>query len=272
MYYLCYFLSANNIISEIILTNNIEKNDEERGRNKMTGKEEGMRPVTVADHQELGRQHAEKHITSVNDALQFPTGEQFDADLTDILNGETEENGETVAIALIDCDKFLHINQDFGREEGDRVLIEAGRHIARSIPEEAKVYRIGGDEFGVIFRGTLEREEIFLLLNELKNNYDVKTPDGVRQTITIGMATAFVDASRCAELIRKADSALYRAKVSGANKVTMAREEKMVPKTSHYTQDQLQRLSKLSKSEGIGEAILLREALDMLLKKYDNIF
>ena len=49
-----------------------------------------------------------------------------------------------------------------------------------------------------------------------------------------------------------------------------AREEKMVPKTSHYTSDQLKRLSALSKREGIGEAILLREALDMLLKKYPN--
>ncbi len=230
---------------------------------------EESRPTTVADHQALGRRHAELRITSVNDALQFPTGEQFDADLTDLLNSDAEENGEVVAIALLDCDRFLHINQDFGREEGDRVLIEAGRHIAASVPKEAKVYRIGGDEFGILFRGTLEREEIFLLLNELKNSYDVRTPDGVRQTVTIGMATAFEDASRCAELIRKADSALYRAKVGGGNRVAMAREEKMVPKTSHYTQDQLQRLSKLSKREGIGEAILLREALDLLLKKYD---
>ncbi len=115
----------------------------------------------------------------------------------------------------------------------------------------------------------MEREEIFLFLNELKNNFDVKTPDGEAQTITIGMATAFEDASRCAELIRKADSALYRAKVTGGNRVAMAKEEKMVPKTSHFTQDQLQRLAKLAKREGVGEAILLREALDLLLKKYD---
>ena len=226
-------------------------------------------PVTVEDHMEFGRRHAERKITAVNDALQFPGGDRFEQDLTDILAGSAGSAGETVAIALIDCDRFFHINEDFGPDEGDRVLIDAGQYIRDSLPAGAQVYRIGGDEFGILFRGAMEREEIFLFLNELKNNYSVETPDGVRQSITIGMATAFEDASRCAELIRKADGALYRAKVSGRNKVAMAKEEKMVPKTSHYTQDQLQRLAKLARREEIGEAILLREALDMLLKKYD---
>lgn len=235
----------------------------------MTKQNEEKRPFTVEDHKELARRHAERKLTAVNDALQFPTGDAFEEELNSILNSDAESNGEVVAIALSDCDKFDHINKDFGPEEGDRILIEAGKFIRDSLPEGAKVYRIGGDEFGIIFRGTMEREEIFLFLNEMKNNYSVKTPDGVRQTMTIGMATAFEDANRCAELIRKADGALYRAKVSGGNKVAMAKEEKMVPKTSHFTQDQLQRLAKLAKREGVGEAILLREALDLLLKKYD---
>lgn len=230
---------------------------------------ENFHPVTVEDHMTLARIHAEKKISSVNDALQFPGGDQFEKDLTEILASDPEAAGETVVIALTDCDEFDHINKDFGREEGDRILITAGTYLKESLPAEAKIYRIGGDEFGIIFCGAMEREEIFLLLNEVRSNYNVTTPDGVRQSMTIGMATAFMDASRCAELIRKADSALYRAKISGRNKVAMAKEEKMVPKTSHYTQDQLQRLAKLAKKEGIGEAILLREALDMLLKKYD---
>ena len=230
---------------------------------------ENFHPVTVEDHMTLARIHAEKKISSVNDALQFPGGDQFEKDLTEILASDPEAAGETVVIALTDCDEFDHINKDFGREEGDRILIAAGTYLKESLPAEAKIYRIGGDEFGIIFRGAMEREEIFLLLNEVRSNYNVTTPDGVRQSMTIGMATAFMDASRCAELIRKADSALYRAKISGRNKVAMAKEEKMVPKPSHYTQDQLQRLAKLAKKEGIGEAILLREALDMLLKKYD---
>ena len=232
-------------------------------------KKETFHPVTVEDHRELARRHAEKKQTAVDDALRFPQGDEFESDLAAMLEGGAEENGETVAVALIDCDEFDHINRDFGRGEGDRILIETGRYIAGSVPEEARVYRIGGDEFGIIFRGTMEREEIFLFLNDLKNGYSVMAPDGAVQTITVGMATAFEDASRCAELIRKADSALYRAKVNGRNRIAMAREEKMVPKTSHYTQDQLQRLAKLGKREGIGDAILLREALDMLLRKYD---
>ena len=236
---------------------------------RKTDVQEEKRPITVQDHQELAKRHAQRKITAVNDALGFPVGDAFDLDLTEILNSDAEANGETVAIALIDCDKFDHINKDFGPDAGDAVLIAAGQYIQKALPKEAKVYRIGGDEFGIIFRGTMEREEIFLFLNDLKNGYDIMTPDGERQAITIGMATAFEDASRTAELVRKADGALYRAKVSGRNKVAMAREEKMVPKTSHYTQDQLQRLAKLAKREGIGEAILLREALDMLLKKYD---
>ena len=231
--------------------------------------QEEKRPITVQDHQELGKKHAAQKRTGVNDALGFPVGEEFDRDLTEILASDVESSGETVAIALIDCDKFDHINKDFGPEEGDRVLIAAGRYIAGALPKEAKVYRIGGDEFGIIFRGTMEREEIFLFLNDLKNGYDVQTPDGAKQSFTIGMATAFEDASRTAELIRKADGAMYRAKVAGGSRVALAREEKMVPKTSHYTQDQLQRLAKLAKREGVGEAILLREAVDLLLKKYD---
>ena len=205
----------------------------------------------------------------VNETLKFPLGAQFDEDLTEILAGDSEEKGETVAIALIDFDEFAHINKDFGPEEGDRVLIATGQYIKKNAPKEATVYRIGGDEFGIIFKGLMEREDIFLLLNDIKNNFDVTTPDGASHTLTIGMATAFVDATRCAELVRKADGALYRAKVGGRNRVAMAREEKMIPKTSHYTQDQLQRLSKLAAREGIGEAFLLREALDLLLKKYD---
>ncbi len=67
---------------------------------------------------------------------------------------------------------------------------------------------------------------------------------------------------------------MYRAKNTGRNKVCLAREEKMVTKTSHCTQKQLERSSKLAEAEGGGGggggALILREALDDVLKKYDD--
>ena len=124
-------------------------------------KNENGRPITVEDHKELARRHAERKVSAVNDALQFPNGEAFEEDLNAILNSDAEANGEIVAIALLDCDKFDHINKDFGANEGDRVLIEAGKYIRDSLPEGAKVYRIGGDEFAILFRGILERAAVY---------------------------------------------------------------------------------------------------------------
>ena len=117
----------------------------------------------------------------------------------------------------------------------------------------------------------------FFSYEDFKENYKVNVPEDFNFGWLFRLGddpakseAAFDDASRYQELMRKAESAMYRAKYAGHNKVALAREEKMVPKTSHYTSDQLKRLSALSKREGIGEAILLREALDMLLKKYPN--
>lgn len=210
-----------------------------------------------------------KEHQKVNQELQFPLGDAFERDITAKMTPEFAESGENMIIALIDLDHFLRVNETYGREVGDGILISSGKYLKEHLPKEAVIYRVGGDEFGVMFCGEMEKEDVFLCLEELRKGYAVLLPNGEPQSISIGMAVAFEDANRCQELVRKADSAMFRAKYSGRNRVAMAKEEKMVPKTSHYTQDQLKRLATLAKREGIGEAILLREALDMLLKKYD---
>lgn len=205
----------------------------------------------------------------VNEALKFPLADQFEADLQALMSQDNAES-ENIIVAVMDTDHFDHVNKDYGREEGDRVLIKIGNHIKNSLPKGATPYRLGGDEFAIIFHSDMEKEDVFLFLERLRSTMDVALPNGDKMSISIGMSVAFEDSNRVQELVRAADSAMFRVKFNGRNRVGMAKEEKMVPKTSHYTQDQLKRLTKLSKEEGIGEAILLREALDMLLKKYDK--
>ncbi|MGN0401627.1 MAG: diguanylate cyclase domain-containing protein [Acetatifactor sp.] len=210
-----------------------------------------------------------QHHSKVDEALHLTEGKGFEEDLQDLLTAENAEAGDNIIIVLVDLDHFMRVNTDFGFDEGDRVLIETGKHLQNYLGEQGTLYRVAGDEFGLIFKGDMEKEDIFLQMEDMRKNYNVKLPNGDAMTISIGIATAFENATRYQELFRMAESAMFRAKFSGRNKVALAKEEKMVPKTSHYTQDQLKRLNTLSKREGVGEAILLREAMDMLLKKYD---
>lgn len=206
----------------------------------------------------------DKKSNKVNEALAFPLGEQFTKELEAAL-----ESAGALAIAMVDMDHFDAVNRDLGRDEGDRVLIETGLYLKGGLPKNAAVYRYGGDEFGIILSGDAEKEDVFVLLEKIRAAYAIKLPDGSAMTFTAGIACAPDDAAGAGELIRKAEGAMYRGKTAGGNRVCFPREDKMVPKTTHYTAEQLKRLTKLSGREGVGEAALLREALDALLKKYD---
>lgn len=187
------------------------------------------------------------------------------------LLSEAQEKNEDLTLAMVDIDMFMRINDEFGYEIGDRVIREVGDYIMRNTPEGTEVYRYSADEFSVLFSNT-EKERAFLIMEKLRDAFNPDIWEGekrVNATLSIGISSCPEDGSRINEIVRKAEGALFRAKKAGRNKVCLSREEKMVTKTSHYTYEQLQRLSELAKKEGLGEAILLREALDDLLKKYD---
>jgi diguanylate cyclase (GGDEF)-like protein len=176
-------------------------------------------------------------------------------------------------LAFLDLDKFLKINEKYGHSAGDELLQSISSLICSVVPDESIVARYGGDEFAVLFPD-IEREQALLLLETLRNNtvamkFDLPSVGGISAvTISAGLATYPVDGNTQNELVRKADQALYRAKEFGGNSVRLSYAERMVPKTTHYTQTQLERLTKLAETEEVGEAVLLREALDMLLLKY----
>jgi diguanylate cyclase (GGDEF)-like protein len=178
-----------------------------------------------------------------------------------------------VSLAFFDIDHFLQVNNKHGHAKGDEVLAGIAEHFAKELPEDrCSLYRIGGDEFAVVLLRT-EKEQAFLLLESARKGIAGLKPLGdvtPRPSVSIGVATYPDDGSTRQEITRKADDALFRAKSGGRDRVALAREEKKVPKTSHYTQGQLDRLTALATREAVGEAELLREALDDLLKKYSS--
>jgi diguanylate cyclase (GGDEF)-like protein len=175
-----------------------------------------------------------------------------------------------ISLAFLDIDRFMQINQAFGHNAGDQVLKCISNILREQAGEHVIKARYGGDEFALIFTNT-EREQAFLAMERIRSHVETQEVfEDVRAKITItgGIAAYPIDGSTESEILRKADQALYRAKKAGRNSIRLAYEEKMAPKTSHFTLTQLERLSILAKEEGLGEAVLLREALDDLLLKY----
>lgn len=202
--------------------------------------------------------------------------------------------GGAVSIFLLDIDHFKEINDEHGREAGDAVLKrlahileanfagKAGRIKGPETPLEdvramGVVGRVAGDEFLVIMPGQ-PADSAFILADEVRRlieDSDVPvTKDGRETTIRFhisgGIATSPTDAAQPVDLMRKADEALYRSKQIGRNRISLPTPAQMITKTSYYTQIQLERLAAQARKLDKTEAFLLREALDELLRKYEE--
>jgi len=198
------------------------------------------------------------------------SGVELNADMEELIAG-----GKEFAVVSIDIDRLMATNNDFSHDAGDAVFRMIAAHIKNIFPAPCTAYRDKRDEFNVLMPGGA-KEEAFLKAEELRGmvraeNLGYKTADGrpLTQSVSIGVSSCPEDGSRPADILRRADGAMIRAKKNGRNLVCLAREEKLIPKTSHYTQAQLEKLTVISEKAAVGEAALLREALDDLLRKYD---
>lgn len=128
---------------------------------------------------------------------------------------------------LIDADHFKEINDQFGHDVGDHVLVEIARRISSAIRHSDVLIRWGGEEFLVISRYTNRSEAEALAARVLASvgnePFALKRGQTIRRTCSIGWAAFpwYVDdpnAVHYEEVLRLADSALYQAKKAGRNR------------------------------------------------------
>lgn len=179
---------------------------------------------------------------------------------------------ETVTVAVLDGDQFAELNEQGGREAGDRLLLLVAEVLVQEgTTHNWVVSRLGGDEFAIAMPGTsLERG--FLQMEGLRASLASLAAEALpefKPTFSIGVANYPRDAKDQSGLMRQADQALYAAKESERNSVGLPSREEMVLRSCYYTTAQLGRLKKLAEQLNKKEAVLLREALDDLLRKYD---
>lgn len=178
------------------------------------------------------------------------------------------------ALLHIDLDNFHRVNVEASREAGDNVIKGAVAVLKKwAETGDWRIERIGGDEFALFAPG-MSLETAFLRADKLRQELNAGmakvTPKGLKVTASIGVAAAPRDAKEPMQLFKRADLALYAAKDQGADTVALAPGDEMTLKSSYYTAAQLGRLKSLAERQKTKESVLLREALDDLLRKYDR--
>jgi two-component system cell cycle response regulator len=174
--------------------------------------------------------------TATNNAKQALAHEAMHDSLTGVLNrcaileslekeiSRTMRQGALLSIGMIDIDHFKQVNDRYGHQTGDEVLCGFVRIIQESLRDYDLIGRYGGEEFLVVAPGSsgVEEEGLYERLCDHVAGQGVATRSGpVSVTVSIGVAVATGTGS-VDDLLAAADSALYRAKNEGRNRVAYA--------------------------------------------------
>ena len=138
-----------------------------------------------------------------------------------------QRHGAMFALFMIDLDRFKEINDEYGHEGGDAVLLAVANRIAPSLRATDTVARFGGDEF-IVLVGDVQGESDAVnvaekLLQAVSQPIDYRGAT-IKVTCSLGVALCPRDGHSLEDLLRQADHAMYRVKSGGRNGLSVAAE------------------------------------------------
>jgi len=144
----------------------------------------------------------------------------------DDLVAEAVRGGFSIGVLFIDLDDFKSVNDTYGHSVGDAVLRTAASAIERTVRPGDSIGRMGGDEFVVLLGAGANRGEVEAIAARVVFELALpRTIEGVDISIAASVGVAVVEDARGvdrAELIRRADEAMYAAKQSGGSRFVAA--------------------------------------------------
>ncbi|MBA1380368.1 sensor domain-containing diguanylate cyclase [Pseudomonas brassicacearum] len=132
--------------------------------------------------------------------------------------------GNALSLVMLDIDHFKHVNDNYGHQAGDKVIEQLAQLLREHARESDVAGRYGGEEFGVVLSDTdqagarIFAERLRQAVEQLLVQYNGQD---IRFTISLGVADLSAPANDHAELIARADQALYTSKKTGRNRVTV---------------------------------------------------
>ena len=127
---------------------------------------------------------------------------------------------QMIGLMLLDLDRFKLVNDTFGHDIGDELLKAVSERLKTCVREVDTVARMGGDEFTIILEGVSSEQNIFVVAKRITES--IATPFELKgQHISIGISIGITiyphDDHPVDELLKHADTAMYRAKQQGGS-------------------------------------------------------
>lgn len=144
----------------------------------------------------------------------------------EVINGTQD-----VALLFLDIDHFKSINDTYGHDAGDAILVELGNRLTKTARTDDMVCRNGGEEFSVLLADCTLSQGFVIGKRYLRQIAETPflLPDGSFIDVTVSIGIASTSESKIAtssQLIKKADVGLYVAKRSGRNRLGKWNEKK----------------------------------------------
>jgi len=171
-------------------------------------------------NQALQEKSKENEYAATHDTLTgLPNRNMFHQRLAQVLDKAGREK-LNVAVIFIDLDAFKSINDNFGHESGDVLLIKVAQCLSGSLRSSDLVARLGGDEFMVLLEdcgGPTEISAVVEQINKCAGRYYELDQYQTFVTWSCGVAIFPQDGTDTTTLIKHADTAMYQAKSAGPN-------------------------------------------------------
>jgi diguanylate cyclase (GGDEF)-like protein len=178
---------------------------------------------TVQDISEAKAYHAHVEFITHHDVLTgLPNRAKF-LELLRVCMAACSTQQTRLAVAYIDMDGFAAVNAQLGRERGNRLIVEIGRRLARSLRDRQYLARIGGDEFAVILTQLGDADAFAVpvrrILQAVAEPLEI---EGHRLQLTASIGVAgfpqAADGMEAEQVLRQSDQAMYLAKLTGKNR------------------------------------------------------
>jgi diguanylate cyclase (GGDEF)-like protein/PAS domain S-box-containing protein len=178
--------------------------------------------------EQIRRQNEELQHLASRDPLTGCLNRRAFFDLLEDLFVATREQGAAFCCIMSDIDHFKQFNDRYGHAVGDEVIRAIVRTLQAGLRNDDMLCRYGGEEFCIILPNTNLEQAVDIANRlradvELRAGMSVRTTEGLKITSSFGVAVLGREMRDPAELIDRADMALYQSKQSGRNRVTVWR-------------------------------------------------